>query len=179
MNIDEGLFFADKKTKKIQGRTADEVKQKIDAEIKADDGKYKMKQVGGIKMIDTGRFVGQIQFQINDKDSRETLGSKIGGAVKDVVQKYKELPKETMEYYPSQRAANKALKQKMQDDPNYKGKVELNPNQADPKKAWRLGGYGKIQPKQTPSGDRISNIQKQLAKLSDDKLQKIQDIINT
>jgi hypothetical protein len=195
--INEGWFFSDKATMKKYSNE-EESKQQFKARIDKlvdqlqDDG-YEPKVNGGIQLKAPGKYFAEITYNKKDKDNDKSVmgmvGNKIVDKTKQVVKdiandakdtvvkkatdlKDKHLPKGNVSAT-SQRKLKIAKQQLLIKRPDAKF------TDADYQRdgMWYANWYAKSQPKPTASNDIINNIQRQLSRLSDDKLKKIDAII--
>lgn len=190
-NLDEGLFSADRNKIRVTGDTKEELQAKIENYNKkfAD---YAPK-VSNVKTDRTGRFFVDYSYQVNDKSNTETLAGKLNRGIsktKEVLNKGKEVVGKVVDKLPLQTTLTAPTGFKLgQEQAKY---VKEHPDATFGEKFKNDKGEWAVKvvsskakaksynnPEVATSEDRINNIQRTLTKLSDSKLQKIEDIIKT
>ena len=173
-NIYEGLFFADRNTKKIYGKSKEIIGTKI-SELKDQYKDYNPK-FSNIKTDSLGRFFVEFSYQKNEKGKEEIIGNKIKQSYnkgKEVVTKISNaIPRQGELIAPSELSLTRKQNAFKKDHPDVKFG-----NKEETESGWKIKYAAKPIQKQVSSQDRINNIQRALSKLSDDQLKHIEDFI--
>ena len=189
-NLEEGIFFADKVSKKIMASTEEEAFEKLN-DFMAQNKNYKPKASTQKPQRDrSGRFFFEVTYNKKSAEDDKSLT----GLAKKGLSKGKEIAKTVYNHLPVQdelKAEDKfklgqAMAKFRAEHPDVKfGETKKNedgtfsvPYQIS-KGSQNSPQTKDIRQQQTTSKNRISNIQKQLSKLSDDKLARIEKFINS
>jgi hypothetical protein len=185
-NIDEGLFFADRHSKKLWGKTKDEALDKAQ-EFMSTYKDYKPK-ASKVQTDKLGRFFVEISYQKREQGDEETLGNKASKGIakgKELFGKAREVVKKVSDSMPRQGTLSGStgfeLGQKQASFVKAHPDVKFGAKYKNRDGSWSVDYSAKptqtTQVKKADPKDRINNIQRALNKLSDKQLQSIEDII--
>lgn len=177
--LDEGLFRSDKNQRNIYGKSKSEVETKAQKFLQ--DFKDFNPKAGKISTDEYGRFFVPVTYYKQEGgDNKLKAGfNKTLGALKtgkEVIKKVaSNIPRQETITAKNKSALTAKINKIKTESPDARfGKIKTDENGMLSVTVLRK----KVSSPAQPAGNRVSNIQKQLAKLSGDKLDRIEKIVN-